>query len=237
MRLVRPPGHHAERDRGLGFCLFANVPIALMKARQAHGLGRVAVVDWDVHHGNGTQQAFYPDPETLTISLHQAGLFPLNSGSLSERGEGLGEGFNINVPLPPGCGHGAYVAAFERLVVPALRRFRPELIVVCSGFDAAAADPLGRMMLHSESYRAMARMLAEVADDVCDGRLALSHEGGYSASYVPYCGLAVMEQLSGIRTGIEDPFLKSFASYPGHDLMPHQDAAITAAMEAASARL
>ena len=118
--LVRPPGHHAERDRGLGFCLFANVPIALMKARQAHGLGRVAVVDWDVHHGNGTQQAFYADPETLTISLHQDGLFPLNSGSRAERGEGPGEGFNINVPLPPGCGHGAYLAAFERLVVPAL---------------------------------------------------------------------------------------------------------------------
>lgn len=233
--LVRPPGHHAERDRGLGFCLFGNVPVAIRKARAAHRLGRVAVVDWDVHHGNGTQQAFYDDPDTLTISLHQDGLFPLDSGALAERGEGRGEGFNLNVPLPPGSGTGAYLAAFERLVIPALGRFRPEAIVVCSGFDASAQDPLGRMMLHSEGFRALTRMLMEAADALCGGRLALSHEGGYSASYVPYCGLAVMEQLSGVRTAIEDPFLASFARYPGQELTPHQEAAIAAAVPALDA--
>ncbi|HEX4765988.1 MAG TPA: class II histone deacetylase [Lichenihabitans sp.] len=231
--LVRPPGHHAERDRGLGFCLFGNVPVAILKARATHQVGRVAVVDWDVHHGNGTEQAFYDDPETLTISLHQDGLFPLGSGTIGARGEGAGEGFNVNVPLPAGCGEGAYLRAFERLVLPALHRFRPELIVVCSGFDAAAADPLGRMMLHSDSFRALTRMLMEAAEALCGGRLALSHEGGYSASYVPYCGLAVMEELSGIRTAVADPFLPSFASYPGHALLPHQEAAIAAAAEAA----
>ncbi len=233
--LVRPPGHHAERDRGLGFCLFANVPIAIRKARAAHKVGRIAVVDWDVHHGNGTQQAFYDDPDTLVISLHQDGLFPVGSGALAERGEGRGYGFTINLPLPPGCGTGAYLAAFERLVVPALRRFRPELIVVCSGFDAAAADPLGRMMVHSEGYRALTRLLMEAADELCAGRLALSHEGGYSASYVPYCGLAVMEQLSGIRTAVDDPFMTNFARYPGQDLQPHQEAAIAAALGALDA--
>ena len=234
--LVRPPGHHAERDKGMGFCLFGNVPIAIMKARAAHGIGRVAVVDWDVHHGNGTQQAFYEDPQTLVISLHQDGLFPRDGrGSRAERGEGRGLGFNINAPLPPGCGTGAYLAAFERLVIPALHAFRPEMIVVCSGFDASALDPLGRMMLHSEGYRTMTRLLMEAADDLCGGRLAMSHEGGYSASYVPYCGLAVMEQLSGVRTKIDDPFLPNFSGYPGQDLQPHQEAAITAAVEALTA--
>ena len=231
---MRPPGHHAERQKGLGFCLFGNVPIAVLQARAAHHIGRVAIVDWDVHHGNGTQQAFYADPETLTISLHQDGLFPLGSGTLAERGEGPGEGFNINVPLPAGCGHGAYLRAFERIVLPALRRFRPEMIVVCSGFDASAADPLGRMMIHSETYRAMTTALMQAAADLCQGRLAMSHEGGYSESYVPYCGLAVMEQLAGIRTTIPDPFLALYEAYPGHALQPHQDAAITAAAEAST---
>lgn len=227
--LVRPPGHHAERNQGLGFCLFGNVALAIMKARAVHSLGRVAVVDWDVHHGNGTQQAFYGDPTTLTISLHQDRLFPATTGGLQERGEGAGVGFNINAPLPPGSGHGAYLAAFERIVIPALYRFKPELIVVPSGFDASAADPLGTMMLHSGTYREMTRQLIAAADDLCGGRLAVSHEGGYSAAYVPYCGLAVLEALSGLRTPIDDPFLPVFQGYGGQDLQPHQSAAIDAA--------
>ena len=227
--LVRPPGHHAERDRGLGFCLFGNVPIAIMKARATHGLGGIAVVDWDVHHGNGTQQAFYDRSDTLVISLHQEGLFPIDSGKLDERGEGRGEGFNINVPMPPGTGTGGYLAAFDRVVLPALARFRPDMIVVCSGFDASALDPLGRMMLHSEAYRALTYRLMEAADALCGGRLAMSHEGGYSASYVPYCGLAVMEAMSGIKTAIDDPFMVTLSHSPGHELQPHQEAAITRA--------
>ena len=230
--LVRPPGHHAERDRGLGFCLFGNVPIAIMKARATKAVGRVAVVDWDVHHGNGTQQAFYDSADVLTISLHQDGLFPLESGTLAQRGEGAGEGTNINVPLPAGCGAGAYATAFERIVVPALKAFKPDMIVVCSGFDASAADPLGRMMLHSEAYRGLTATLMAVADDLCGGKIAMSHEGGYSASYVPYCGLAVMEQLTSIKTAIDDPFLTNFRVYPGHELQPHQEAAIARAREA-----
>jgi acetoin utilization deacetylase AcuC-like enzyme len=221
--LVRPPGHHAERDRGLGFCLFANVPIAIHKARARHGIGRIAVVDWDVHHGNGTQQAFYEDPDTLTISLHQDRLFPPRSGLVTERGAGRGVGANVNLPLPPGTGTGGYVAMFERIVVPLLEAHRPELIVVCSGFDASTIDPLGRMMLHSDGYRTLTRLLMQAASALCGGRLALSHEGGYSASYVPYCGLAVTEELSGIKTPIDDPFMANFAAYPGQELTPAQD--------------
>ncbi|TKT77423.1 class II histone deacetylase [Aquamicrobium sp. LC103] len=229
--LVRPPGHHAERGRGLGFCLFGNVPVAILKNRLRHKFGRVATVDWDVHHGNGTQSAFYSDPSVLTISIHQEGLYPHDSGRLEERGEGEGKGYNINIPLPAGCGHGAYIAAFERVVLPVLRRYRPDLIVVPSGFDASAADPLGRMMLHSETYREMTHMLMDAAAELCGGRLVMSHEGGYSAAYVPYCGLAVLEQLSGIRTEIDDPFLAGFVAYPGQELRPHQEAAIQQAAE------
>jgi acetoin utilization deacetylase AcuC-like enzyme len=227
--LVRPPGHHATANTGMGFCLFANVAIAIMHARAVHGLGRIATVDWDVHHGNGTQWAFYADPATLTISLHQDNLFPADSGGLAENGDGAGRGYNLNIPLPPGCGDGAYVAAIERVVVPALRKFRPDLIVVPSGFDASGVDPLGRMMVSSEGYRAMTRLLMKAADDLCGGRLVMSHEGGYSAMYVPYCGLAVMEEMSGIRTGVEDPWAPHMANWGQQALQPHQERAIAAA--------
>lgn len=229
--LVRPPGHHAERDKGRGFCLFGNVPVAILKNRNRHGFGRVASIDWDVHHGNGTQAAFYSDPSVLTVSIHQEGLYPTDSGWLDERGEGAGEGYNLNVPLPAGCGHAAYIAVFEQVVLPALRRYRPDLIVVPSGFDASAADPLGRMMLHSGTYREMTRMLKQAAAELCGGRLMMTHEGGYSAAYVPYCGLAVLEELSGVRTQIDDPFLATFAAYAGQELRPHQQQAIDKARE------
>ncbi len=227
--LVRPPGHHAERDQGRGFCLFGNIALAVMHARAAHGVGRAAVVDWDVHHGNGTEQAFYEERDVLTLSIHQDGLFPRDTGSLADNGAGAGKGSNLNLPLPPGSGEGAYLAAFERVVIPALRRFRPELIVVASGFDAAGMDPLGRMMLHSDVYRAMTRMLLAAARELCRGRLVFSHEGGYSPWQAPYCALAVMEELSGIRTGIDDPFLPMVKGWAQQDLQPHQAVAIDAA--------
>ena len=161
--LVRPPGHHAEPDRGRGYCIFGNIAVAIMYARARLGVTRVAVVDWDVHHGNGTQRAFYEAPNVLTISIHQDNLYPANSGAVSENGAGSGLGYNLNIPMPPGSGGGAYLAAFERLIVPALRRFKPELIMVASGLDAGGFDPLGCMMLHSEHYRRLTRLILEVS--------------------------------------------------------------------------
>ncbi len=227
--LVRPPGHHAERDWGRGYCMLANVALAVMKARAELGVGRVAVVDWDVHHGNGTEQAFYDDPETLTISLHQEHLYPRDSGFLPDRGEGAGLGTNLNVPLPAGSGRGAYLAAFDRVVEPAVRRFRPDLLVVASGFDAGALDPLGRMMLSAGAYGELTARLVGLADELCGGRLAMSHEGGYSELHAPFCGLRVLEAMSGASTGIEDPF-DFISEYGGQRLTDHQSAAVDEAV-------
>jgi acetoin utilization deacetylase AcuC-like enzyme len=202
--------------------MFGNVAIAVRHLQAVHGLERIAVVDWDVHHGNGTQQAFYADPGVLTVSLHQDSYYPHESGSAAETGEGDGEGANLNIPLPPGRGVGGYLYAFDAVVLPALRRFRPQFVVVASGFDSGALDPLGRQMLHSEAYRQMTRMLAGVAAESAGGRLLVVHEGGYSAAYVPFCGLAVVEELSGIRTEVEDPFLDFLSAIGGMDLQPHQ---------------
>lgn len=227
--LVRPPGHHAVANEGMGFCLFANVALSVMHARAAHKLDRIAVVDWDVHHGNGTQAAFYDNPNVLTISIHQDNLYPPNSGSLAENGAGAGRGANLNLPLPPGCGDEAYSVAMRRVVLPALERFKPELIVVACGYDASAVDPLGRMMMSSEGFRTLTQLVMEAAEQLCNGRLVMSHEGGYSPVHVPYCGLAVLEELSGIKTPVKDPWRKVIAQYGYNGLQPHQEAAITAA--------
>ena len=204
---VRPPGHHATSDAAMGFCLFNSIAVAARHAIDAHGLERVAVVDFDVHHGNGTQAIYYQRPDVLTISLHQEGCFPAGYGGAADRGAGAGEGCNLNIPLLPGGGHDAYLYAFERLVVPALARFRPQLIVVACGYDANAVDPLARMLAHSGTFRAMTARLRQVAEEFADGRLVLVHEGGYSEAYVPFCGQAVIEELAGVSTAVEDPLL------------------------------
>ncbi|MGP1253261.1 MAG: class II histone deacetylase [Kiloniellales bacterium] len=228
--LNRPPGHHAEADRGRGFCLFGNVVIAVMHGRAERGLSRVATFDWDVHHGNGTQKAFYDRSDVLTVSVHQDNYYPQDSGGIEERGTGAGQGYNINVPLPAGSGHGAYVETVKRVVAPAFRAFRPDLIVVPSGFDANAMDPLGRQMCISDTYREMTSLLMELADELCDGRLLMCHEGGYSPVYVPWCGLATLEALSGQRTDAEDPYLPDFlATLAGQDVQPWQLSVIDAA--------
>jgi acetoin utilization deacetylase AcuC-like enzyme len=205
--LSRPPGHHCLRDKPMGFCLLANIPVAIEAARAKHQVERVAVIDWDVHHGNGTQSIYYEDPHTLTISLHQDRCFPPGYSGAADCGAGPGLGANINIPLLPGGGHDAYLYAMERIVIPALDRFRPELIVVASGLDASAVDPLARMLLHTGSYRAMTRLMLDAADRHCDGRLAIVHEGGYSEAYVPFCGHAIVETLASVRTDVIDPML------------------------------
>ena len=205
--LSRPPGHHCLPDRPMGFCLLANIAIAIEAAKACHDLGRVAVVDWDVHHGNGTQAIYYGRDDVLTISLHQEKCYPTDTGFAGERGEGKGKGFNINIPLMPGGGHVSYLAALDRIVLPALERFRPDLIIVACGFDANGCDPLARMLATSETFRAMTERLQQAADGLCGGRMVMVHEGGYAEAVVPFCGLATIEALSGERTRVTDPFL------------------------------
>jgi acetoin utilization deacetylase AcuC-like enzyme len=226
--LVRPPGHHALADTGLGFCIFANVAVAVRDAQARHGIERIAIVDWDVHHGNGTQAAFWDDPSVLAVSIHQDGGYPPDSGGVHERGGAAAEGATVNIPLPPGSGSGAYLAAFDRVVIPALDRFEPQLIVVASGFDAGGLDPIGRMLLPAATFGELTLCIRDAAERHCGGRLVLSHEGGYSSGHVPFCGLAVVEALSGLSAGIEDPFA-FLADVPGQELQPHQEAVLDAA--------
>lgn len=221
--LVRPPGHHAMPDHGIGFCIFANGVIGAKYAMEKYGLKRIAFVDWDVHHGNSAEYAFYDNPDVLTISVHQDNCFPPDSGHIDKRGEGEGYGYNINVPLMPGCGIGAYEALFERAIVPALEAFQPELIIVPSGLDSAAQDPLGRMMMYSEGFQQITSLIMDAADRVCDGKLLLCHEGGYWGSTTPFDALAIMETLSGKKSKVDNPFIPLFKHMGGQTLQPHQD--------------
>ena len=203
--LIRPPGHHAMPDMGMGFCYFNNVVLAALHARAVHGVGRIAIVDWDVHHGNGTQAAFYNDPNVLTISVHQDGRYPGRSGAITERGDGDGLGANINIPLPPGSGHGAYTAVADQVIAPALDRFRPEFVFVASGFDAGGYDPMAHMLCHSKTFAYLADCVLDAAARHAGGRIVATHEGGYSAFHVPFCGLAVLERMTGEPSGISRP--------------------------------
>jgi acetoin utilization deacetylase AcuC-like enzyme len=223
--LVRPPGHHAEADRGRGFCIFSNIAIMVKEILATQEIERIAVVDWDVHHGNGTESAFYDNPAVLTISLHEDSLYPYTTGWLKDYGDGEGLGYNINVPLPPGSGGGAYITAMERIVMPALDLFRPQMIVVASGLDGSTWDPLGHMMLLSSHYQKMTQQLMACAESYCEGKLIVCHEGGYSAGYVPFCGAAIVEALSGEGSGIVDPFARHESKW--QQLQPNQDAVIS----------
>jgi acetoin utilization deacetylase AcuC-like enzyme len=214
--LTRPPGHHAEPDQGMGFCVFSNAALAAAHAIETHGLSRVAIVDWDVHFGNGTQKCFEDRADVLTLSVHQQAGYLQVKGEADELGRDAGLGYNLNVPLPPGCGFGAYREAFEQIVLPALDAFRPELIIVPCGYDAGRFDPLGRMMLDGVAFRWMTDAILDMARKHAQGRLVMTHEGGYCPVSVPFWGLAVIEQLSGVRTEVTCPFT------PQHDLIPGQ---------------
>jgi acetoin utilization deacetylase AcuC-like enzyme len=191
--LSRPPGHHCLPEWSNGFCLLANIAIAIKAVQPL----RVAVVDWDVHHGNGTEAIFYDRADVLTISIHQEHNYPLNTGGVDAIGEGAGLGFNMNIPLPPGAGHESYIYALNHLVLPRLHAFQPDLIMVACGFDASGVDPLSRMLCSAETYRLMTRALMQAARTLCDGKLVMAHEGGYSEVHVPFCGHAVLQEMSG----------------------------------------
>jgi acetoin utilization deacetylase AcuC-like enzyme len=199
---MRPPGHHAEPDRAMGFCLLNNVAIATRHAQKAFGIERILIVDYDVHHGNGTEVVFYDTPSVLFISTHQHPLYP-GTGALSDTGSGTGEGFNINLPLPAGVGDQGYATVFEQIVAPAAERFQPQLVLVSAGFDAHWLDPLAGMRLSLAGYAHLSRELVRLAEQLCGGRIIFVMEGGYNLDALGYgmCNLARVL----LNEEIEDP--------------------------------
>lgn len=204
LAVVRPPGHHALDHRGMGFCLLGNVPIAVRHAQHAHGLKRVLVVDFDVHHGNGTQDMFYQDDSVLVISTHQFPFYP-GSGSVYETGDGGGLGYTINVPTRAGMGDKTYRAIFQRIVWPAARRFQPELIVVSAGFDAHWKDPLAMINLSLTGYAYLTHELICMAEQLCGGRIVFALEGGYDAQVLAHGVRNIAHALLG-DDDVSDPF-------------------------------
>ncbi len=176
---VRPPGHHAESGRPMGFCLFNNIAVGARYAIEKYRLKRVAIVDWDVHHGNGTQEIFYADRSVFFTSIHQFPFYP-GTGARTERGTGDGHEYTLNIPLPAGSGHDDYLDAFRREVLPALDAYRPELILISAGFDAHRLDPLAQMTLDESSFAEMTRLVMQAADECCSGKIVSVLEGGYN---------------------------------------------------------
>jgi acetoin utilization deacetylase AcuC-like enzyme len=205
--LLRPPGHHAEADRAMGFCLFNNVAVAARAVQSSGAAKRVLIVDWDLHHGNGTQHSFQEDASVFYFSTHQFPFYP-GTGAISELGSGAGRGFTINVPWPAGCGDAEYLAAFDRILLPVAAHFRPDLVLVSAGFDAAEGDPLGGMRLSSGGYASMTERLKRLAG----GRVALALEGGYDLEAISAAAAACVHALLGDPAPPEPPARPSAAA-------------------------
>ena len=206
--LVRPPGHHAQPAMADGYCFFNNIGIALEHLR-ARWLERAAVIDWDVHHGNGTQQGFYDDGDVLTISLHMNhgawGATHPQTGFADEIGQGAGRGKNLNLPMPWGAGDETYMRVFDEIVAPAVRRHQPEILFIAAGQDANQFDPNGRLLLGMHGFYQLGRRARALADECCGGRLVLVQEGGYQISYAAYCLHATLEGVLGRSASLADP--------------------------------
>jgi len=194
--LVRPPGHHAERNRAMGFCLFNSVAIGAQYLREKFGLTRILVMDWDLHHGNGTQHSFYADPGVLYVSTHQYPYYP-GTGAAEEAGQGQGEGYTVNLPIPAGWGDGEYQELFQGVVDPICRQFDPQFVLISAGFDAHVRDPLGGMEVTEEGFGAMARTLLRIAGDHAQGRCAAILEGGYDLTGLQQSARRVLDEMGG----------------------------------------
>lgn len=203
--MLRRSGHHAWRDSGYGFCVFNNCAVAARAAQVEHGVERVAIVDIDAHHGNGSEAIFASDPTVLTVSVHQDRSFPVETGAVEDVGEGPGTGTNVNVNLPAGVGDPGYLDAIDRIVCPILREFRPGLLIIACGVDASLFDPLSRLGVTASGFATVAARLVEVASELCGGRLLSVQEGGYSHVYAPFCWLAIIETIAGVERH-DDPF-------------------------------
>lgn len=203
--LVRPPGHHAERDRAMGFCLFNNIAIGARYAREKLNLERILIVDWDLHHGNGTQHSFENDPSVLYFSTHQSPYYP-GTGSFRETGRGAGEGYTVNIPLSAGCGDFEYVTLFKKILTPIALAFEPELILVSAGFDIYMDDPLGGMNVTPAGFAGLTRSVMEIADRCCGGRIVVVLEGGYSLQGLRDSVKAVLKEMAGRTKTAADCF-------------------------------
>lgn len=193
---VRPPGHHAEPDRGMGFCLFNNIAIAAAYAKEQYGLKRILIVDWDLHHGNGTQRAFYDDPGVLYFSSHQYPYYP-GSGGFIEVGSGKGEGYTVNAPFPSGFGDAEYFSVYSKILEPVALEYMPELVLVSAGFDPFVNDPLGGMKVTGEGFGALAGLVQDIARRSCGGKIMLALEGGYDPEGLRSGVRAVLQTLLG----------------------------------------
>lgn len=194
--LVRPPGHHALRDRAMGFCLFNNIAIAAAHAIEQHGLSRVLVVDWDVHHGNGTQDLFYRSENVYFLSIHRHPFYP-GTGDVGETGEGPGLGTTVNVPVEFGTGRDDYLSQFQRALQDLAAKCRPDLVLLSAGFDAHRLDPVGSLELETEDYLPLTKLVADVAKTYSGGRLVSLLEGGYNLDVLPECVRVHLETLAG----------------------------------------
>jgi acetoin utilization deacetylase AcuC-like enzyme len=202
--MVRPPGHHAEADRAMGFCFFNNIAIGARYLTSKHGVQRVLIVDWDVHHGNGTQRSFYASKSVLYASLHQYPHYP-GTGAVNEVGVADGLGHTVNIPFPGGYGDAEYTAAFQRIIVPIARQFAPQFVLVSAGFDGHARDPLSQMRLSNEGFAAMARSLLAVAREYASGRFAVVLEGGYALDALQESVASVLDEMGGEELDVEIP--------------------------------